>query len=144
MHYLVYVCGAMLMWGVWGFMPRLVAARLDFVTATVWTFLGSALVALPCMALLGGRPESGGRAWLFGLVAGACGTIGGLFYNNAMSRCGVHTSSVIVISALYPAVSVILALLVLRERPNAGQVAGILLCGAGAVLLAYSSGRPTD
>jgi drug/metabolite transporter (DMT)-like permease len=71
--------------------------------------------------------------WLTGIAAGALDTIGNLFYLQA-TRFGRLDVSALVCS-LYPAGTILLAALVLRERPTRRQVAGMALALAAVVLL---------
>ena len=70
--------------------------------------------------------------WLFGIAAGMLDTAGNLFYLRA-SQLGRLDVAALVCS-LYPAGTILLAALVLRERPTRRQVAGIALA-LGAVLI---------
>jgi drug/metabolite transporter (DMT)-like permease len=70
--------------------------------------------------------------WLFGILAGALDTIGNLFYLQA-TRFGRLDVAALVCS-LYPAGTILLAALVLREWPTRSQWAGIALA-LGAVAL---------
>ena len=71
--------------------------------------------------------------WLTGLAAGALDTIGNLFYLQA-TRFGRLDVSALVCS-LYPAGTILLAALLLRERPTSRQMAGMALALAAVVLL---------
>lgn len=146
MHYLVYVLGAMLAWGFWGFLPRLAVSRMDPSSAQVFTWIGTSLGALPLALIYRERVFNGDNlaAPLFlgvacAVGAGVCGFFGGLMYNRAFAVCGDNAPAVIGISALYPVVSILLAVIFLKQRVNPGQFAGIGLCVTGAVLLAYFS-----
>lgn len=135
MKYLLFALAAMLIWGLWGFLPKLATGSIDCRSATFWTWTGMLIVAMTCLALVGGKPQTGGHSFLWAMATGFCGLLGALFYYKAMSMAGGNTATVIVLSALYPVVSVLLAALILRERLNAGQLVGILLCTVGAVVL---------
>ena len=71
--------------------------------------------------------------WLTGIAAGALDTIGNLFYLQA-TRFGRLDVSALVCS-LYPAGTILLAALVLRERPTRRQMAGMALALSAVVLL---------
>jgi drug/metabolite transporter (DMT)-like permease len=70
--------------------------------------------------------------WLTGIAAGALDTIGNLFYLQA-TRFG-RLDVAALICSLYPAGTILLAALVLREWPTRRQLAGIALA-LGAVML---------
>jgi drug/metabolite transporter (DMT)-like permease len=71
--------------------------------------------------------------WLTGIAAGALDTIGNLFYLQA-TRFGRLDVAALVCS-LYPAGTILLAALVLRERPTRRQMAGMALALAAVALL---------
>ena len=71
--------------------------------------------------------------WLTGIAAGTLDTIGNLFYLDA-TRFGRLDVSALVCS-LYPAGTILLAALVLGERPTRRQVTGMALALAAVALL---------
>lgn len=139
MSYWIYVLGAMIMWGLWGFLPKLASQRLNYTDATVWEWVGMVVVALPCFLLVKGRPDFGNGAGWYAMATGVCGLSGALLYYRAMATSGGHTANVVVISALYPVISVLLAVLILGNKINLGQGVGIAMCLAGSVVLARYS-----
>jgi len=85
-------------------------------------------------ATLWGRQR--GSRWSFlgiGILAGSLDTLGNLFYILA-SRLG-RLDVVALVSSLYPGGTILLAMLVLGEKPSRRQVAGIALALAAVVLL---------
>jgi uncharacterized membrane protein len=71
--------------------------------------------------------------WLYGVLAGLLDTLGNLFYIQT-TRLGRLDVAAMVCS-LYPAGTILLAALVLREWPSRRQFAGIALALAAVVLL---------
>jgi drug/metabolite transporter (DMT)-like permease len=95
---------------------------------------GVAVVALIASALvLGGDPRPRKRADLWGLAPGVMSSLALLCFILA-NRDGL-LSIAAVITALYPAFTVLLAIGVLRERVHRIQAFGLLLCGATIVLV---------
>ncbi len=78
------------------------------------------------------RPGGGGF-WVAGAVSGVLDTAGNLFFL-AASRAG-RLDSAAVVCSLYPAGTILLAALVLRERPTGRQVAGMGLALVAVALL---------
>lgn len=77
-----------------------------------------------------GRLRDASGAWLMGTLA-LMGTV--LYF------VAVHAgmlSLVVVVASLYPAFTVLLAVLVLREKPSGRQVVGLLLAAASVALIA--------
>lgn len=85
-------------------------------------------------AVLGGRwvPYDVSQAW--GIVAGVLATAAVLAFLLA-TQTGLLTIASVVTS-LYPAITIALAALVLRERIHASQGVGLLLCGVAVGLVA--------
>jgi drug/metabolite transporter (DMT)-like permease len=71
--------------------------------------------------------------WLFGILAGSLDTLGNLFYIQT-TRYGRLDVAAMVCS-LYPAATILLAAMVLREWPTPRQFAGIALALAAVALL---------
>jgi drug/metabolite transporter (DMT)-like permease len=67
-------------------------------------------------------------------AAGALGSVAILLYWYATQRQLVAVATVL--TALYPAIPVVLAMLFLRERANRTQVAGLIGAGAAVGLIA--------
>jgi transporter family protein len=139
MNYLVYAVGAMIAWGFWGFLPRLAVSRLDFSTAQIWNWLGGMLIVLPSAMVFGAKFGANHPSYYYAILAGICGSVGGLMYNKSLSICGGHGATVIAVSALYPVVSIALTFIFMKEKLNIGQILGISLCVLGAMVLGLSS-----
>ncbi|MCZ4498505.1 MAG: hypothetical protein JWQ74_1058 [Marmoricola sp.] len=107
-----------------GFWPLTVAQLMSVVT-----LLGAAL-------LLGGDPRPRRRGDLWGLVPGLLATVAVLFFMLA-TRHGLLSISA-VITALYPAFTVLLAVAVLRERVHRTQALGLALCTAAVVCVSLA------
>lgn len=106
--------------------------------AGLWPVLAQRTVSVPAALALAtalGRPRRVGRADLRLIVpAGLCDAAANALFLLA-ARAGA-LSVVGVVSSLYPATTVLLASVVLKERISGVQGAGLLLAAAGVVLLA--------
>jgi drug/metabolite transporter (DMT)-like permease len=71
--------------------------------------------------------------WLVGILAGTLDTVGNLFYLQA-TRFG-RLDVAAVVCSLYPAATILLAALVLREWPTRRQITGMALALAAVALL---------
>ena len=78
------------------------------------------------------RPDR--TAWLGGAVAGTAAAGANLAYQVSVQQGFLTVSAVL--TALYPAVTVVLAAAVLRERIAPSQAAGLAVCGAAVLLVA--------
>jgi drug/metabolite transporter (DMT)-like permease len=90
-------------------------------------------VVVACVALGGEVLPHAGEQW-WGLASGLLAAAAGLSFLLATHHGLLTVSSVLI--SLYPAFTVLLASLVLRERVHRVQAAGLALCGVAVVLVA--------
>lgn len=102
----------------------------------VATQVTSVVSLLTAALLLGGDPVPRTRGDLWGLVPGVLATLAVLFFILA-TREGL-LSIAAVITSLYPAFTVVLAITVLRERVHRTQGLGLALCAASVVLVSLA------
>jgi drug/metabolite transporter (DMT)-like permease len=98
--------------------------------------LGNCAVVLIVAALARARPvgrEAGGRVLAAALFSGVLDASANLFYVLA-TRAGLFGVA-IVLTSLYPGITVLLARVVLRERMHAVQRIGLLLAAVGVILV---------
>jgi drug/metabolite transporter (DMT)-like permease len=119
-----------------GFGTQLILFKMASPGGMMWvmTSARAAGVVAMLLVLVAMPPKTPWRGfWLTGIAAGALDTIGNLFYLQA-TRFGRLDVAALVCS-LYPAGTILLAALVLREWPTRRQLAGIGLALAAVVLL---------
>jgi len=119
-----------------GFGTQLVLFKMAAGGSLLWimTAARAAGVAAMLLVLVVIPPKAPWRGfWLFGILAGALDTLGNLFYIQT-TRFG-RLDVAAMICSLYPAGTILLAALVLREWPTRRQFAGIALALAAVVLL---------
>lgn len=108
--------------------------------AGYWPLVGTNLVSVASMALVavavGGNPLPRRRADLGGLVAGGLASLAVLFFLLATSHGLLSLAAVI--TSLYPAFTVLLAILVLREQVHRAQSVGLAFCAASVVLVSLA------
>jgi drug/metabolite transporter (DMT)-like permease len=98
--------------------------------------LANCAVVLAAVALARARPlgrEAGGRVLAAAVVSGVLDSSANLFYVLA-TRAGLFGIA-IVLTSLYPGITVLLARVVFRERMHAVQRIGLLLAAVGVVLV---------
>jgi drug/metabolite transporter (DMT)-like permease len=97
-----------------------------------WARAAGSLAIILC--LLSMPPKGVWRGfWLAGIAAGLLDTVGNLFYLRATQLGRLDVAAVV--CSLYPAGTILLAALVLRERPTRRQIAGMGLALAAVMLL---------
>lgn len=119
-----------------GFGTQLILFKMASPGGMMWVMTSARAAGVVAMLLLlvTMPPKTPWRGfWIAGIAAGALDTIGNLFYLQA-TRFGRLDVAALVCS-LYPAGTILLAALVLREWPTRRQLAGIGLALAAVVLL---------
>jgi drug/metabolite transporter (DMT)-like permease len=119
-----------------GFGTQLVLFKFASAGSLLWvmTAARAAGVSAMLLVLVAIPPKAPWRGfWLFGILAGAFDTLGNLLYIQT-TRFG-RLDVAAMICSLYPAGTILLAALVLREWPTRRQFAGIVLALAAVVLL---------
>ncbi len=127
---------ATLCWGLWGFFGKLATRQVNENSLIILGIVG-ALVVYPVYILMyhkGFNWEWSNPHYYLALLAGLVGGLGTLFFFMALTRG--EASRVVVISALYPVITVLLSVLLLGELVTLKKIAGILLALGGIVLLA--------
>jgi transporter family protein len=135
-------------WGVWGFFPKLAQRELKQpLSGALFEYAGAAgalaLVLLAAAVVYALAPEWlpsvvrdpivwRPRGAMYAAIAGAASAIGGILYFVAAARTDIGV--VVTVTSLYPVVTVALAWLVLGERLELRQWAGVG-CALLAVLL---------
>lgn len=106
--------------------------------AGYWPLVGTQLVSVITLAviavLLGNDPRPRVRADLWGLVAGLLASLAVLFFLLATSHGLLSIAAVI--TSLYPAFTVLLAVAILRERIHRSQGVGLAFCAIAVALIA--------
>jgi bacterial/archaeal transporter family protein len=133
--WLLYSLLTILLWGVWGVVSKIASRSVDTYTNQVFFTIG----VLPLMFLVIWSPRirdarriRAGSTWAF--VTGLLGGIGNIAFFYALMTGG-KASIVVPVTALFPVVTVILAVTILRERVGAAQWCGLLLSFAAIYML---------
>ncbi len=135
-EWVLYSTMALLVWGLWAFLPKLAISCLEPKTAFMFEVIGGAVTGLAAFLIL--RPEFHGaemRGIIPALLTGMLGCLGLLCFMYAIRTCKL--SVIIPITALYPVVSLALAMIFLREKITVVQFAGIILAVVSVVLISY-------
>jgi len=119
-----------------GFGIQLILFKMASGGGLLWTMTsaraaGSLAIVLVILIRPPGRPWKG--FWLLGVTAGMLDTMGNLFYLRATQIGRLDVAAVV--CSLYPAGTILLAALVLRELPSKRQLAGMALALCSVMLL---------
>ena len=118
---------ALLSWGVWAIMAKLIGEALSGAHNQALSTLG----ILPVMLALGFARKSSTsgnrrRGISYALAGGAVSCVGNVFCYDALSRGG-KAATIVPLTALYPLATILLAILLLKERLNRIQLCGVLV-----------------
>jgi transporter family protein len=122
---------ALVMWGIWGFMSKVLMRSMTPATFVLWSSLSSLLpTAYYVVAFRGLRWERlGGLALLAGLFGGAAT----LFFYHALSRG--PASVVVPLSGMYIVIPAMLGFIFLHEPVTISHVVGVACAGAAVFFL---------
>ncbi len=124
--------GALFLWGLWSFIPKIAITYITPKVALLFEVLGASVVAIFVFITTGFRLDFDLIGATLSFLTGIFGTLGVLLFFKAISKGPV--SLITVISSLYPIITVILAFLFLKESISLRQVLGIIF-GIFAVYL---------
>ncbi len=123
-----------LLWGAWGIESKAIVDRTNPFTGQYLFTFG---LILPVLATLGSRRRFEGkhkvRGFAYAVLTGLLGGLGNIAF--FMALINGRTAIVAPLTSLFPLVTVLLAVLVLKERLTARQGAGIAVAVAAICLL---------
>lgn len=134
-RWLAYSLLTIVCWGAWGAVSKVASGGVDANTNQIFFTLGLLpLIAFAARSarLAGGSERRAGIAWAF--LTGILGGTGNIAFFRALGSGG-QASVVVPATALFPLVTVILALTFLHERLGKAQKIGLVLALAAIYLL---------
>ncbi len=120
-------------WGLWGFLPKVVVRYIDSRSAVIYEVVGGILLALVLLSTLGFRPMVHPGGIVLAMVTGIVGFLGS--YTFFMAAVKGPISLVVSLTALYPTLSILLAMVVLNETITLKQGIGIILALVAMLLV---------
>ncbi|HEX9714875.1 MAG TPA: EamA family transporter [Desulfurivibrionaceae bacterium] len=130
--WLIPASAALIIYGLWGFFPKLAVTYINPASALIYEVAGAMLVGLLTLFWVGFQPETHPKGILFAVLTGVAGMLGTLCFFVAASRGKL--SVVVSMTALYPLITILLAAIFLREPVTAKQILG-MVCAVAAILL---------
>ncbi|HEY1270361.1 MAG TPA: EamA family transporter [Terriglobales bacterium] len=131
--WLLYALLCVFWWGLWGFLSKVGSASATPMQLQILFTLGMIPVALAMLVRMGWKLDRNPGGLTYGILSGVATGLGVLGYYAAMR---VQDASVVTpVTGLFPLLTVLLALVVLRERLNKVQWGGIALAVASIVIL---------
>jgi len=131
--WLLYSLLCLLLWGLWGFALKIAYQNLSWIQTYFLSSLASFTLMLIIILYHRMKLPTMNTATIAAIIAGIFGGAGYLFFVKALEQG--KASIVIPLTALYPAITAIIAFIVLREKISIYQGIGILLAIAASILL---------
>lgn len=128
---------AVVLWGVVGLLQKIGASRLTAHSLVIWVTVGYA-IALPIFLIHSNLGALSARDLAIGAFVGFINGLGTWFLFAALER-GAQATVAIPLTALYPLVTVILAVVFLGESLTAKQYTGLALAILAGVLLSFET-----
>lgn len=121
---------ALICWGIWGFIPKITTRYIHPLSAVLYETIGAGIMGIAVLAYLGFKPEVHSKGIWLALSTGILGMLGALGFLFAVKTGKV--SIVAVFTAMYPAITVLLAYFFLKEPITIKEGLGFL-CAFGAI-----------
>jgi transporter family protein len=133
--WLGYALIAMLLWGIVGLFQKLGTNAVSARELIVWLTIGF-LVLVPFIWPAAGMHNLGWRIMLIGLAGGLVNGVGSWELFQCLEK-GAKASVAIPLTALYPLLTAVLAIVFLKERLSATEWIGVALAIAAGGMLSY-------
>lgn len=122
MDWFVFSIITIVLWGVWGFLAKILLKTIDWQQLFVISEISALAIAIAVFLYF--KPAlSVNQTFLFAVAAGAIGVLGSFALYLALSTG--KASVVVPLTALYPVVTVLLSFMILQEKVTLFQGAGI-------------------
>lgn len=130
-----------LFWGVWGAFSALPATRYGYPDEMIYCIWALTMIIPAAFALRGSHFDRSPRAAVYGLLIGLTGAGGQLLLFQALTMGPAYLIFPIV--SVSPAVTVLMAMVLLRERIGALAAVGLIAALVAIVLFSITSAEPT-
>lgn len=135
--WLVFAILAALCWGVWGILAKFISSDISPYTNHIMFTVGM-LFTLPFVIRKCKKSEANRKGILWGLVAGILAIIGNVAVYKSFASGGL-AAVVIPVTNLYPLVTIVVALLVFKEKMHWLNGIGILIVVPAIIMLSGQS-----
>ncbi len=141
-RWFLFAVSAGLLWGVWGVVAKLISENVNPYT-NHFLFTAGMLMTLPLVLPKLKRATFNTKGFIWGIISASFAIAGNVAVFYAFSKGG-QASIVIPVTNLYPLVTILIAVLVFKERLNWVNIAGILLALPAILLLSGQTLLLTD
>lgn len=122
--------------GGWTLLGKLGTTEISAPTMQFLYPFGWVPVALACLWVRRFRLEKSARGIFYSVAIGVLGGVGGLAFF-AACRTGGNTSAIVAATAMYPLITVFLAVLILREKLTWLHMVGLAFAAAAFLLFSF-------
>ncbi len=123
----------LILWGLWGVVLKLAYREMPWTNVYFLSSLSSFILAFTVYLLTSRSGPVFSGSTYYALLAGLFGGLGYVFFIKALEKGSA--SIVIPLTALYPVITALLSIIILREKLALHQVIGITLAVIAIVLL---------
>jgi len=136
-HWLMLSLVAMVLWGIVGLLQKVTTNRISADAVLIWDRLGY-VVILPLLVIHTHLTNLGPKDMIIGTLDGITNSLGALFLYMSLES-GAKASIAVPLTALYPLLTVLLAVALLGERVSPLHWVGIILAVVAAVLMSLET-----
>ncbi len=130
---LIFSILALITWGFWGFFPKISVMHIDAKSAAFYEVIGGILFGVLLLFIINFKIQSNFYGVTFGILTGFAALLGGLFFLLALSS-GAKLSVTVVLTALYPIITILLSFFILHETLTIKQGIAMVLALIAIVL----------
>jgi transporter family protein len=136
-HWLWLALIAVVLWGVVGLLQKITTSYISADAVLIWDRIGY-VVILPFLVIGLRLGQLGAKDILIGTLDGVTNSLGALYLYKSL-QSGAKASIAVPLTALYPLVTVVLAVAFLGERLDRLHWLGVLLALMASVLMSMES-----
>jgi len=131
--WLIFSILALVTWGFWGFFPKLATMHLNAQSASFYEVIGAIIFGIIILFIMGFKLQTNVSGMTFAILAGFSALLGGLFLLYALSS-GSKVGTAIVITAMYPIITILLSFFILHETVTIKQGIAMILALIAIIL----------
>lgn len=135
--WLLYSLMTLACWGLWAFLPKIAVNHMAPRSALLWEVLGGMSVGAIVLLMTGNEIQMNIKGALPSFLTGVAGYLGLFCFLYAIQLGKVSVTSSL--TAVYPVITLLLAMIILKEKITLLQWMGILFAIVSVVLISYES-----
>ena len=133
MEWFLPALGSLVFYGFWAFFPKMASLTINPKSFLFYNVIGSVVVNFIIFFVMKSRLQFEMKGFIFSILTGVFGILGTLLFAYALGKG--KASVVIIVTALYPIISIILSIVFLKEVISIRQFIGMALGMLAVVLI---------